>query len=103
MPTLRVLRLLALLVQKAQILTRTAAELGYAEAMYFLGKAHAAGKYNLPGRYLRDFWTTQCTCFTGTKVQILTPKELRAASDLAAVEWLARASEAGHAQAQVRP
>ncbi len=43
-------RLLALLVQKAPILTATAAELGYAEAMYFLGKAHAAGKYNLPGR-----------------------------------------------------
>jgi len=49
-----------------------AANAGCAEAMYFMGKAHAGGKHNLPP------------------------------SDLAAVEWLARAAEAGHAAAQFK-
>jgi TPR repeat protein len=49
-----------------------AANTGCAEAMYFMGKAHAGGKHNLPP------------------------------SDLAAVEWLARAAEAGHAAAQFK-
>ena len=49
-----------------------AANEGCADAMYFMGRAHAGGKHNLPP------------------------------SDLAAVEWLARAAEAGHATAQFK-
>ena len=55
--------------QALDIMEQAAAS-GHTGAMYFMGKAHAGGKYKLPS------------------------------SDLAAVEWLARAAEAGHAQAQ---
>ena len=53
-------------------LIEEAAQKGSANAMFFMGKAHAGGKYGLPS------------------------------SDLAAVEWLARAAEAGHAAAQFK-
>ena len=53
-------------------MAESAAAGGWSEAMYFMGLAHAKGQHGI------------------------------AASDLAAVEWLARAAEAGHALAQFK-
>jgi TPR repeat protein len=53
-------------------LIEEAAAGGYADAMHFMASAHASGKHGFPP------------------------------SDLAAVEWLARAAEAGHAEAQFK-